>query len=248
MGRRFRALLELVALGRMERRSYPRADHVWVATELEKIAFAGMTPNKNIVVVPNVSPLDVRNPPCAGDVTAVAFLGSYGHAPNEAAAIELITRVMPAIRAAGGPERLVLIGREPTGQMRRAAARDPAVEITGFVEDPSSRLCAAGVLVIPIRSGGGSRIKILEAAALGVPVVSTARGIEGLPFEPGVDYLPAESPTEFADAVTRLMDDPALRGRLVAAAQRKVAATATLDAVSNAVAANLRLDQREIAP
>jgi glycosyltransferase involved in cell wall biosynthesis len=240
-GRRIRALVELTSLGRMERREYVRADRVWVATEIEQRGLSRQIAGVDVDVVPNVAPVDVRTPPCGDGVRAVAYVGSYGHAPNEAAALELMTTVMPAVRAAGGPRRLVLIGRDPTGPMRRAAANDPEVEIAGTVDDVAPWLCGAGVLVVPIRSAGGSRVKILEAAALGVPVVSTARGIEGLPFRTKTDFLPAETSSEFAQAVRRLASDEALRAAIVASAQRRVTEVASPHAVAKAIAESLDL-------
>lgn len=237
--RRLRAVVELAALSRMERREYPRADAVWVATDREKAAFGRIVPLEKIAVIPNASPLPASPESCAERIAAIGYVGSYGHAPNEAAAIELIEHVMPAIRNAGGPQDLFLIGRDPTGPMRTAAAGDPRVQITGLVENPASWLCSAGVLVVPIRAAGGSRIKILEAAALGVPVVSTRVGAEGLNLVDGEDILLAETSEEFAISVLRLMNSSELRARIVAGAQRVVRASYSQVAVNSAVSGSV---------
>ena len=87
---------------------------------------------------------------------------------------------MPVVRAAGGPSELVLIGSEPTAAITAAARLQDGVRLTGAVEDVIPELQQAGVLVVPLRAGGGTRIKILEAMAAGVPVISTPLGLEGL--------------------------------------------------------------------
>lgn len=153
--------------------------------------------------------------------------------------MELISAVMPAIRDAGGPQRLRIIGRDPTPAMRRAAAADADTEITGEVPDALALLADAGILVLPIRSGGGTRIKVLEAAANGTPVVSTRIGVEGLDFEPERHYLVAETAQEFGAQVVRVANDSALRARLVGEARGLVTERFSPAAVLAAVRANL---------
>jgi glycosyltransferase involved in cell wall biosynthesis len=219
---RARAMADLLSVGRMERADLPRFDQVWASSEIERKALeaaAGPTP---VRVVPNailsVTPLD--GPP--GPVREIGFVGWFAHPPNEAAALELITSIMPAIRIAGGPRQLTLIGRDPTSRMRQAASRDPEVVITGSVDDPKVQLRHAGVLVMPVRSGGGTRTKALEAIAAGVPVISTAFGVEGLDLDPGRDVLLAETPQEFAVAVRHVQSNDNSRQDLVTNAWRAV--------------------------
>ena len=235
---RLRAALEMTSLDRMERREYPRADRVWVASDRERTDFADIVPQYKLECVPNPIPADVA--PFAGsEVRAVAYVGSYGHAPNEAAVLELIGDVMPAVRASGGPDRLVIIGREPTPRMRQAAASIGNVEITGEVADARAMLASAGLLVLPIRAGGGTRVKALEAGALGVPIISTRLGVDGLDLEPGVHYLAAETAAEFAAAVAAVREDGVLRNRLVSAAREHILARHGPPAILAAVRAGL---------
>src|SRR6185503_9923815 len=93
---------------------------------------------------------------------------------------------------------------------------------TGFVDDVREHVRGAGVSVIPLRVGGGTRLKVYEAMAMGCPVVSTSIGVEGLPLEPGEHYLRGDSANEIAEAVLRLMADEALGHRLSTAARRFV--------------------------
>jgi glycosyltransferase involved in cell wall biosynthesis len=101
---------------------------------------------------------------------------------------------------------------------------DDSVHLTGYVPDVRIPVAEATVCVVPIRQGGGTRLKILEAMALGTPVVATSKGAEGLEVIDGEHLLLADTPQAFADATLRLLGDPALRARLVASARRLVEA------------------------
>jgi glycosyltransferase involved in cell wall biosynthesis len=109
--------------------------------------------------------------------------------------------------------RLVVVGA-PVPAVERAAARASRVELAGYVPDVRPRLRAATVSVVPLRVGGGTRIKILESMAAGTAVVSTTVGCEGLGLDPDRHLLVADEPAAFAAGVVRLLRDPALRQRL----------------------------------
>lgn len=209
-GARARAFLDLLAAGRMERRDFHTADQIWTGSAIEARGLRRAAGRVLMYIVPNVSSRIPAELPEPGPIRQIGFVGSFGHPPNEEAAIELMTTIMPAIRTAGGPRELVLIGRDPSARMRRLAAEQGEVAITGQVNDTNLVLREAGVLVSPIRSGGGTRLKVIEAAAAGVPIVSTAFGVEGLDLRPGEEVLLADTPNEFAEAVRRLVDEPDL--------------------------------------
>ena len=212
---RLKAAVDVMTVGRMQRRNYPRVEQVWVTSQLERRDFVRFLDADRVRVIPQAAPGLGDAVPAVEPIRSVAYVGWYHYAPNEAAAVELIGQIMPAIRAAGGPRRLTLIGRDPSLRMRRLAAATGEVEITGEVPDVIPPLRSAGVLVVPLRSGAGTRLKILEAMAAGVPVVSTSLGYEGLELEPGSDLLVAETAAEFADALARLTRNEPLRRALV---------------------------------
>jgi glycosyltransferase involved in cell wall biosynthesis len=224
--KRLRAIFDLATVGRMERREYPRVDQVWVISGVERQHFIHYLAPERVVETPHVLPLDqwthgrtsaTRIEPPA-DVNAVAYVGWYGYPPNEAAALELANEIMPRVRALGGPKRLVLIGRDPTPRMWRLT-RDSNVVVTGEVADVIPPMRAAGLLAVPLRSGGGVRVKILEAAAAGVPVVSTRFGIEGLGLASGDGVLVADEWDDFARAIVRLAADGDLRSAMATRAR-----------------------------
>jgi polysaccharide biosynthesis protein PslH len=106
------------------------------------------------------------------------------------------------------------MGSSPTAPMEEAAARDPRIEVTGKVPDTLPYLHAAGAMPVPLHEGGGTRFKALEAFAAELPVVSTAKGVEGLGVVPGEHYLGAETTDEFVDALLGLFDDERKREEL----------------------------------
>jgi polysaccharide biosynthesis protein PslH len=148
------------------------------------------------------------------DRRQVLFLGSLEWRPNLDSVERLLSEIMPAVRAAEPEARLVIVGRNPPASLVRRVRDEPNVELHADVPDVRPYLAAAGMLAVPLRIGGGSRLKILEAIAAGLPVVSTRIGCEGLIFEPGRDLRVVESPQEMAPAIVELMRHPEEGARL----------------------------------
>jgi glycosyltransferase involved in cell wall biosynthesis len=129
--------------------------------------------------------------------------------------------ILPVIRAQEPAVTLSIIGRSPTPAVRRLAEQ-AGIEVTGRVDDVRPHVAAGAVYVVPLRIGGGTRLKIFEAMAMGKAVVSTTIGAEGLPVTPGADIVIADQPDAFAGAVVRLLREPGERRRIESAARRLV--------------------------
>ena len=154
----------------------------------------------------------------------VIFSGSMDWLANIDAIEFFLDSVWPKIAAAVPAARMTVVGRSPPAQLvERARARSPQWTFTGYVDDIRPHIRSAAVYVIPLRVGGGTRLKVFEAMALGCPVVSTAIGVEGLPLQPGTHYLLADEAQAMADSVVRLLGDAQERGRLSTAARAYVA-------------------------
>ncbi len=153
-----------------------------------------------------------------GDGRVIGFLGSMDWMPNIEAVTFFTEKIFPHIKDRLPGAQLVIIGRNPTARVRALAETDPAIDVTGTVDDVRPFLGKCDVLAVPLLSGGGTRIKIMEAVAAGLPVVSTTVGAEGLELEAGKEIEIADDPQTFAEAVLQLCERPERREDLAHAA------------------------------
>jgi hypothetical protein len=217
------------AYERLQRWYLPRVDRVAVASAVEAQRLderCGLAPG-SMVAVPNEVPARSGPPAAAApspDPTAADLLlvGNFSWPPNADAAAVLCDRVRPALAGAlGRPVTVALVGKDPPEAVRRLG-RAPGVTVTGLVDDVGPYYAAAGVAAVPMRAGGGSRIKLLEAMDRGVPVVTTTAGAAGLDGADGPPVAVADSVPAFVDACRRALSDPSWRDRTVGHAGRWV--------------------------
>jgi len=142
---------------------------------------------------------------------SLVFLGSMDWMPNIDAVQWFADSILPLIESDFPDFTLTIVGRNPTPSVRALAERHSRVRVTGTVDDVRPFLAAAEATIVPLRVGGGTRIKIFEAMATGIPVVSTRIGAEGLPLRHDRDILLADTPEEFAHSVGRLFRSAELR-------------------------------------
>lgn len=181
-------------------------------------------------------------PAGGGTPGALLFSGSLGYPPNADAARWLATEVLPRVRRRHPEARLTIVGRDAPASLTALAS--DAVHLPGFVPDLEPVLADAAVYVAGLLSGAGTKLKVVEALGAGRPLVATTVAAEGLELTSGTQALIADGADAFAEAVTALLDDPALAARLAEAGRAHVAtafswdaAVAALDAQLNAVAA-----------
>jgi len=152
----------------------------------------------------------------------LVFVGSMDWDPNEDGAVWFLRDIYPRIRAAIPDVSFAIVGRAPSPRLRAIVEKEPGVEITGWVPDVRPHLAKAEVVVVPLRVGGGTRIKIPEAMAMAKAVVSTPIGAEGLPFRDGREIRIAKQPEQFARAVIELMNNGPLRNSIARTAREEV--------------------------
>jgi glycosyltransferase involved in cell wall biosynthesis len=138
---------------------------------------------------------------------SMVFTGSMDWLPNEDAIRYFVREIMPLIKTKVPDVTLTVVGRNPPAALVDLSKEDPSLIITGRVDDVRPYIESAAVYIVPLRIGGGTRLKIFEAMAMEKPVVSTTIGAEGLPLTDGVELLLADEPVTFADAVLKLFRD-----------------------------------------
>lgn len=214
---------EAAKMRRFERRACETLDAVVAVSERDADMFRKDFGAKSAYAIPTgVDPDYFFFAPADGAGARVVFTGSMDWKANQDGLSWFMNEVWPLIAERRPDASFTVVGKNPPRAMiEAAAAKGFNWRFTGFVDDV--RAHARGqAYVVPLRVGGGTRIKVYEAMAMGVPVVSTRLGVEGLPLSPGAHFLEAETPRAFADAVLSLLADAELRGRLAAAARRLV--------------------------
>jgi sugar transferase (PEP-CTERM/EpsH1 system associated) len=138
----------------------------------------------------------------------LVFTGSMDWLPNEDAILYFVDEVLPIVQQKVPDVTLTVVGRNPSASLLQLSERDPSIVVTGGVDDVRPYIERAAVYVVPLRIGGGTRLKIYEAMAMEKPVVSTTIGAEGLPLNSGTELLLADTAETFANSVASLLEDP----------------------------------------
>ncbi|MEO1576327.1 MAG: glycosyltransferase family 4 protein [Pseudomonadota bacterium] len=217
---------------RFEGESLKRFDRVVAVSELDRDGFRNQYGANNVDTIPTGVDLGFFPYTPAPQPGQVVFTGSMDWMANQDAIDWYLADIWPRIVEAQSDAAMTVVGRAPPERLVARASGAPNFEFTGFVDDVRTYIHRAAVYVIPLRVGGGTRLKVFEAMASGCPVVSTAIGVEGLGLEDGVHYLNAESPEDFAAATCRVLNDRELADRLARAARKYVE-----DNASNAIVA-----------
>lgn len=215
------ALFNLKGLRRFEFAMYADADLVLTLTPEGRRELLDIRPDLRIEVVPHGVDIEYfcTLEECERE-QAVMFLGNYPHDPNRDAVLWFHEKVWPLVKEEVPEARFYVVGKDPTPDLRELARRDPSVVVTGTVDDVRPYFHRSKVFVNPVRIGGGFRGKLLEAMAMGLPIVTTSLGAEGVEAEDGADMFIADAPEEFAAAVLRLLRDDGLCERLGEKARR----------------------------
>lgn len=213
-----RAYLNLQArlMEREERTWCPRVALNVAVSEADSRELRRMTPAAKLAVVPNG--VDVEKfVPVRGDRRGIVFVGGMTWFPNKDALEYFARDILPPLRQRGCREDIVWVGRALPGAATAYAAQ--GISLTGYVEDIRPYVAGAACYVVPLRVGGGTRLKILDAWAMGKAVVSTSVGCEGLDTRDGWNILIRDDPQEFARAIQDVLGNPDLRTRLEANAR-----------------------------
>jgi glycosyltransferase involved in cell wall biosynthesis len=206
MPRRLFKLLEGAKVRREEIRTWKRVDGCLLVSSREQAEVRRIVPRLPTAVVPNGVDLDYFRPAGSVDVPdQLVFTGLMTYRPNADGVVHFIRETLPLVRRARPKVILTLVGWGLPDELK-PLLRD-GVHHTGLVDDVRPYLAAASVVVVPLRFGGGTRLKVLDALAMSKPLVSTSLGCEGIDAVHGEHLLIADDPATFADSVVRLLDD-----------------------------------------
>jgi polysaccharide biosynthesis protein PslH len=218
---------------RFERETLRRFDTVIAVSERDADVFVREYATSNVRTISTGVDLDYFNyagPAASGDVV---FTGSMDWLANRDGINFLMDSIWPLVTERAPQARMVVVGRSPPGWLTRKAAQAKLNwHFTGYVDDIRPYVAAGSVYVIPLRVGGGTRLKVYEAMAMGCPVVSTSIGVEGLPLLANTHYLCADDASAFAGSIVRLLLERTLRNELSSAAREFVEAHCSYRAVA----------------
>lgn len=193
-----------------ERSIAGRFDLMISRSPYDKEYLLSVRPGLKVDIVPHPAGLDITDRTYPRRKHEILFLASYKYRKvNVDAALFFHNEVFPRIRNEIPDARFIIAGYGPPEELTSIPERDPQVTVTGFVDDIDACYKRAEVFVAPILTGGGIIVKILDAMAAGIPIVTTSYGNEGIGAVPGRDLLVADDPVSFAKSVVGLMNDPA---------------------------------------
>jgi len=215
---------QMAKLGQFERAAYKWADGATAVSEVDADEILSYNHHLPVKVVDNGVDLEYFRPDgTEPDKNSLVYVGTMDWRPNQDAAVYFVEEILPIIAARRPETKISLVGRKPPAHIK-ALDRHSAVTVTGSVDDIRPYIRHSAVYVVPLRIGGGTRLKILDAMAMGRAIVSTSVGAEGLDVSDGENIMLADTPQEFADRVVELLEDDARRRRLGAAGRALVEA------------------------
>ncbi|MGE3913297.1 MAG: glycosyltransferase family 4 protein [Chloroflexota bacterium] len=217
------SLLQARKLARFEAAACRMADLTLTVSENDSAALRTLEPRGTYRVVPNaIDPGAYPHRDGWPSQPALLFAGTLDYRPNADAARWLLDAIMPAVWKHVPEARVFIVGRGPAPDLVARGQQDQRIAVTGPVESIDPYWQRASLYVLPVRGGGGTRFKALEAMAAGLPLASTHMGMEGIAAQDGVHYLAGDRPADLAASIVRLLEEPALRDQLSAAAGRLV--------------------------
>lgn len=227
---------EALKLKRLESTIFSKLDLGIAVSELDRQHLERLCPRGRFVVVENG--VDVRAfipDPGAVERNSLVWVGGFHHHPNCEAVRFFLKEIFPRIKQEKGETKVYVVGGGVPDWLRNLATTDPSIVLTGYVDDPLPYIQRAAVFVAPILSGGGTKLKVLEAMAVGKAIVATSIGIEGIEGKDQEHFMVADNPVTFSSMVVSLLNDHAFRERLGANARKRAMAKYDWEAICEAM-------------
>jgi polysaccharide biosynthesis protein PslH len=223
-----------------ECRYLKKADHVLAVSQNDRDAFTKFLDPRKLSVTPTGADTEFFQPSTEAEIpNSLVFTGSMDWLPNEDGICYFIKEIFPLILAKVPDATLCVVGRNPSQRLQNLTANNTKIQLTGWVEDVRPYVARSAVFIVPLRIGGGTRLKIYEAMSMAKAIVSTTIGAEGLPVKNGEHLLVADNPASFAESTLRLFSDSSQRAQLGRATRHLVEQNYSWATVSNAFAQEL---------
>lgn len=227
---------ESMKLSKYEQHACRESAKNFVVSDLDALRLKNTVGDVDITVVPNgVDTEYFQTKETLGKKEGgLIFAGPMDWYPNREAILFFLSEVWPRLRVDDPERQVTIVGRNPPKELIYAA-RDSRISAPGFVDDIRPYIDSASIYICPIKNGGGTRLKILDALAMGKPLVATRLAVEGLDLLEEENYLPAETGTEFVNQIKRLEKDDDLRMRLACAGRELVEKKYSWEIIGKAV-------------
>ncbi len=217
--------LQYRLMRRFERKIFASFAHCIAVSEYDRQILEKLSGNSQIVVVPNGVDTNYFSPtPVAHQFKTLVWVGAMTNAYNQDAVEYFVRDVWPLVKSSLSDVRAVFVGADPPEVLRRSADRDSGITLLGYLEDVRPFMSLPSIFIAPLLSGSGTKIKVLNAMAMGMPVITTPVGAEGLEIRHGVDVLIANDPDDFAAQAVKLWNSPELAREIGANGRRTVQA------------------------
>ncbi len=186
-----------------------------VVSDEDKFILKNIVPDATIDIIPNGVDISYFSPSAEiPDNETLIFAGAMNWYPNKDSMLFFIDEIWPLLKAKRPTIKMIIVGQSPPGRLLALNKQDPDFIVTGYVDDVRSYFKQASIYVCPMRDGGGTRLKILDALSSGIPIVATSMAVEGIKITPGKNVIIANTPDEFANEILSLIDNPNNRKRL----------------------------------
>jgi len=196
--------LRVPAIRMGEKKAIRMAKLIFVCSKLDQKYLRKIYHLSGITVIPNA--VKIPEEPAICDDPTILFLGSYGYEPNVVGAEYLVEKIWPMVRNAMPNAHLIIAGRAPQN-LKCYSDQIPGVEFPGFIDDLNGLYARTRIVCVPIFSGGGTRIKIIEAASYAKPILTTSIGAEGIPMRHGQELIICDNQMDFLDGCLELLKD-----------------------------------------
>jgi len=198
-----------------EKRICRKFNTVLSVSEQDHDTFCALYRLDNVVTIPTGVDIEHFRPQDVPmGASSLVFVGSMDWLPNEDAVLYFASDILPLLKAEVPDIRLTVVGRNPSPRMKKRLSTVPEIQLTGWVDDVRPYIAKATLYIVPMRIGGGTRMKIYEAMAMGKAILSTSIGAEGLPVKDGENIILENDPFEFSKKIIKMRKDSKMRTRL----------------------------------